>query len=89
MGLAIWGQGLEICQQRTLPLRVKPDVQVLRLNGKVRVIGVKEAAAFLGCSQTVVRDIAIGPTKCARYSDALVSRVLREYPQLSQKELAI
>lgn len=89
MGLAIFGQGIEHCQQRTLPARIKPQVQVLRLNNKVRVIGVKEAAFFLGCSQTVVRDIAIGGKQCARYSVALVSRVLREYPQLRQKELAI
>jgi hypothetical protein len=82
MSLAIFGQDISMCQQRTLPVRTKPGVQVLRLNGKTRVIGVKEAAAWLGCSQTVVRDIAIGPDKCARYSDALVARVLREYPML-------
>jgi hypothetical protein len=82
MSLAIFGQDVSVCQQRTLPMRPKPGVQVLRLNGKVRVIGVKEAAVWLGCSQTVVRDIAIGPAKCDRYSDALVARVLREYPML-------
>jgi hypothetical protein len=50
MSLAIYGQALEMCQQRTFPVRTKPQVQVLRLNGKVRVIGVKEAAAWLHCS---------------------------------------
>ncbi len=82
MSLAIFGQDVSVCQQRTLPVRPKPGLQVLRLNGKVRVIGVKEAAVWLGCSQTVVRDIAIGGKQCDRYSDALVARVVREYPML-------
>ena len=82
MSLAIFGQTLEMCQQRTFAPRIKPEVQVVRVNNKVRVLGVKEAAIYLNCSQTVVRDIAIGQSKCARYSIALVSRVLREYPQL-------
>ncbi len=82
MSLAIFGQDVSVSQQRTLPVRPKPGVQVLRLNGKVRVIGVKEAAEWLKCSQTVVRDIAIGGAKCARYSEGLIARVLREYPML-------
>jgi len=82
MSLAIYGQALEMCQQRTLPIRQKPSIQVLRLNGKVRVIGVKEAAIFIGCSQTVLRDLAMGPAKSARYSAVLRARVLKEYPQL-------
>ena len=82
MSLALFGQVLEMCQQRTLSVRQKPSIQVLRLNGKVRVIGVKEAAIFIGCSQTVLRDLAMGPEKSARYSDALRARVLKEYPQL-------
>jgi hypothetical protein len=54
----------------------------LRLNGKVRVIGVKEAAAWLHCSQTAIRDIATGPEKSKKYSQAFKERVLNEFPSL-------
>lgn len=82
MSLALFGQTVATGHVSCSPSRSKPEVQVLRVNGKVRVIGVKEAAIYLGVSQTVVRDIAIGPAKSARYSLSLISRVTREYPQL-------
>jgi hypothetical protein len=82
MVLAMFGQVVDMGHRVEPPVRRKPEVQVLRLNGKVRVIGVKEAAIYLGISQTVVRDIAMGPEKSARYSAALRTRVLKEYPQL-------
>lgn len=82
--IAALAQANQTLQQRTFQARPKPSVTVLRLNGKVRVIGVKEAAEWLHVSQTALRDIATGPEKSKKYSCAFKARVLGEFPQLGE-----
>jgi len=78
MSLALFGQSVADAPRG----KPKPEVKAFRVNGKVRVAGVKECALWLQVSQTTVRDIAAGPEKCKRYSAALIARVLHEFPML-------
>ena len=62
----------------------KPDLAVVCVNGRRRMVGTGAAAKWLGLSPMALRNIAAGRWRGLGYTEATVARVLREYPQIAQ-----
>lgn len=63
--------------------RPKPDLVVVRANGRTRMVGVSEAAGWLGIAPSTLRNIAAGRGRLMGYTETTIRRVQREYPQIA------
>jgi len=62
----------------------KPEIAVVKVDGKKRFVGIGKAAKWLGLSSLAVRTISAGKGRERGYTQETVDRVLAEYPQLAQ-----